>query len=921
MSFVTILETFFIGPLKLMFEIIFQVVNSLVDNPGISIIFLSLLMNLLVLPLYRRADAMQEQARDTEAKLRDGVNHIKKTFSGDERMMMLQAYYRQNHYSPTNALRGSVSLLLEIPFFMAAYQFLSHLSILHGISFGPIADLGKPDGMLVIGGLVINVLPVLMTLINVISSAIYLRGFPLKTKIQLYAMAAFFLVFLYTSPAGLVFYWTLNNLFSLGKNVFYKLKNPKKVLTVLSSLLGAAAFLLVLKVEGNGTLTLTWTLVVLGILLQIPAIVYLLKDRMSPARDEKAASPNKKLFISAALFLTVFIGLLIPSNYIAASPQEYVDVTYFFHPLWYVVSALCLSGGTFLLWLGVFYWLASPRGKVIFERVLWIFCGVATMNYMFFGTKLGVVSATLEYGGGLYFSVAEVLLNVLAVVAAAWLLRIVVIKWHKVSRTVLLVATLALAVMSGINVMTAKQSVDEIKVQEEGVMPHFSLSKEGKNVVVIMLDRAMGEYLPYLISEKPELKQTFDGFTYYSNVISFGGHTNMAAPAVMGGYEYTPIEMNKRADESLKDKHNESLKVMPVMFLEKGYRVTVCDAPYANYKWIPDMSMYDDYPEIDTYITKGFFGTVEMKQQVIMGNLRNFFCFGVMKSLPLFMQFGLYHRGDYFMATTPTVAASQDRIGLSLSTGMSKAFIEPYEVLRNLKTMTNISEGEENNFLFFYNDTPHEPMLLQEPEYLPAPQVDNTAYDEAHKDRFTVDGKTLQITTEKQMIHYQTNMASLIQVGKWLDYLRENGVYDNTRIILVADHGYYLYQSEALIHKKGVSRNVDVSNYFPLMMVKDFNSTGFTVCDDFMTNADVPTIATEGVIENPVNPFTGKPINTDEKTAHDQFIMTSRDWSVDSNNGNRYSATKWAVVTKNIWDRDDWEFIDSKKLLTDHRIP
>ena len=197
MSFVSILETFFIGPLKLMFEIIFQVVNSMANNPGVSIIFLSLVMNLLVLPLYRRADAMQEQARDVEAKLHDGVAHIKKTFSGDERMMMLQAYYRQNHYSPTNALRGSVSLLLEIPFFMAAYQFLSHLSILNGISFGPIADLGKPDGMLLIGSLTVNVLPVLMTLINVISSAIYLRGFPLKTKIQLYAMALFFLVFLY----------------------------------------------------------------------------------------------------------------------------------------------------------------------------------------------------------------------------------------------------------------------------------------------------------------------------------------------------------------------------------------------------------------------------------------------------------------------------------------------------------------------------------------------------------------------------------------------------------------------------------------------------------------------------------------------------------------------------------------------------
>jgi len=921
MSFFSVLEAFFIGPLKLIFEIIFQVAYEWIHNPGIAIIFLSLLMNILVLPLYRRADAMQEQARDTEAKLHDGVAHIKKTFSGDERMMMLQAYYRQNHYSPTNALRGSVSLLLEIPFFMAAYQFLSHLDTLNGVSFGPIADLGAPDGMLVIGGLTVNVLPVLMTLINVISSAIYLRGFPLKTKIQLYGMALFFLVFLYTSPAGLVFYWTLNNVFSLVKNVFYKLKNPKKVLAVLSSLLGIAALLLIFKADSWEMPQLKWPLAGMALLLQIPAVVYLVKAKVTFPPVDGTVKPNKTLFLSAALFLTVFVGLLIPSNYIAASPQEYVDVTYFFHPLWYVVSAVCLAGGTFLLWLGVFYWLASPRGKVIFERVLWIFCGVATVNYMFFGTKLGVVSSTLEYEGGLRFSIAEQWINVFVVVAVIGVLLLVVLKWVKVTRAVLLTATVALAVMSGINVVTAKQSVDEIRLQESEIMPHFSLSKEGKNVVVLMLDRAMGEYLPYLINEKPELKETFDGFTYYSNVISYGGHTNMGVPALMGGYEYTPIEMNKREKESLKDKHNESLKVMPLLFLQNGYKVTVCDAPYANYKWIPDMSIYDEYPEIDTYITKGFFGTVEMKQQVIASNLRNFFCFGLMKSMPLCVQFGIYNKGDYHMATSPTIASSQIRDGLSVSTGMSKAFIEPYDALRNLVTMTNISGENQNNFLFFYNDTTHEPMLLQEPEYQPAPHVDNTAYDEANKDRFAVDGRTLQITTEKQMIHYQTNMATLIQVGKWLDYLRENDVYDNTKIIIVADHGYYLYQSEVLIHQKGSARNIDISNYFPLMMVKDFGSTGFTTCDDFMTNADVPTIATDGVIPNPVNPFTGKPINTDEKTAHDQFIMTSRDWSVDSNNGNLYSATKWAVVTNNIWDRDDWEFIDTKKVLTDHKIP
>ena len=70
--------------------------------------------------------------------------------------MILQTYYRQNNYKPTDALKGSVSLLLQIPFFMAAYNFLSTLSELQGKDFGPIKDLGSPDGLLVIGGIAIN---------------------------------------------------------------------------------------------------------------------------------------------------------------------------------------------------------------------------------------------------------------------------------------------------------------------------------------------------------------------------------------------------------------------------------------------------------------------------------------------------------------------------------------------------------------------------------------------------------------------------------------------------------------------------------------------------------------------------------------------------------------------------------------------
>ena len=279
MSFLAILNTLILQPLQLFFEVIFTIANRLIGDPGLSIIALSLAMNFLVLPLYKRADAMQEEERETELRLHKGVTHIKKTFKGDERMMMLQTFYRQNNYKPTYVLKGATSLFLEIPFFIAAYKFLSGLQLLNGVSFGPIADLGRPDGLLVIGGMHINLLPIIMTAINLVSCVIFTKGSLLKTKIQLYSMAIFFLVFLYTSPAGLVFYWTLNNTFSLVKTIFYKLKNPGKVLSILGSVVGIVLFVYGVFFYPMPTVKRTALFVGLALLLQVPIVVRVLRGK------------------------------------------------------------------------------------------------------------------------------------------------------------------------------------------------------------------------------------------------------------------------------------------------------------------------------------------------------------------------------------------------------------------------------------------------------------------------------------------------------------------------------------------------------------------------------------------------------------------------------------------------------------------
>ena len=928
MTFLSIIETLLISPLKLIFEIVFETAYRVVLHPGISIIFLSLVMNILVLPLYRRADTMQEEARDTEARLHDGVLHIKKMFSGDERMMILQTYYRQNHYKPTDALRGSVSLLLEIPFFIAAYQFLSHLEILNGVSLGPITDLGTPDGLLVISGLTINVLPILMTLINVASSSLYLKGFPLKTKVQLYGIALFFLVFLYKSPSGLVFYWTLNNVFSLVKNIFYKLKNPKKVIYFLSTATGLLILAYGLLVYDIPSIKLKALVVFFGLLLLLPMFFAVLKKAVHFPERKREWYSDSKLFLLGTLFLTVLIGLLVPSAFIAASPQEYVDISYFHNPLWYVVRSFCMAAGTFLIWMRVFYWLASMKGKVVYEQIVCILCGITIVDYMFFGTDLGVISSSLQYEKDISFSWYQILVNLLILTFAAVILYFCICKWEQVVISLLVISSIALVTMSAWNFLKIKESVDEITVQQfkEGDMPHFQLSKTGRNVIVIMLDRAMGEYIPYIFQEKPELEEKFAGFTYYENTISFGGFTNFATPALFGGYEYTPVEMNKRAEEPLVSKHNEALKVMPSIFAQNGYDVTVCDPTYANYQWIPDLSIYDDCTGVTAYVTKGLFSNADQKQALIDQNYRNFFCLSVMKSMPLFLQPIIYSHGNYYQAAFGSDGeensySDQSKDGISLATGIRAKFMEQYYALMNLSNMVEVTEDGANTFLLMTNDITHEPMLLEEPDYVPAQNVDNTEYDIRNTDRFVVDGRELKVEQDIQMAHYHANMAAMIQLGNWFDFLRKNDVYENTRIILVSDHGRALFQLEELISDVDSDGLKDVEFYYPLLMVKDFGSEEFVISDTFMTNADVPILAMEGIISDPINPFTGKIINNDEKTAHDQFIIRSRDWDIGKNNGYTYLPGRWVGVKNNIWDKNNWTFYDEPKVLDEYVVP
>ena len=66
MLFFQYLYALVIGPLELVFKIIFSILNKYIPFTGVNILLLSLAFSLLVLPLYMRADKIQEEAREQE---------------------------------------------------------------------------------------------------------------------------------------------------------------------------------------------------------------------------------------------------------------------------------------------------------------------------------------------------------------------------------------------------------------------------------------------------------------------------------------------------------------------------------------------------------------------------------------------------------------------------------------------------------------------------------------------------------------------------------------------------------------------------------------------------------------------------------------------------------------------------------------
>lgn len=838
----------FIYPIELLIELVFQLSYKLWDSCGISLAAVSLAVSFLSLPLYIIAERWQQKERDIQKAFKPEIDEIKAVFKGDERYMILSTFYRQNHYHPVMALRSSISLMIQVPFFIAAYVYLSNLEMLKGQSLWFIKDLGAPDQLFSVGGFPINILPIAMTVINIIASAVYVKGFAFKEKLQLYGMAALFLVLLYNSPAGLVFYWTLNNIFSLCKNICYKVKIKRSE-----------------RLERD-----------------LKKIYDFCKRPLVPLYQQDRLRFGIFLLCSAAFLLLV--GAVIPSSLICSSVQEFSYIEPFKSPMGILKFPFLQTMGIAVWFIGL-YFLFSKKTQTVFTFLLLAGIAGALINtYVFaggYGTVLAQNGLIFENGLKIKNELAKFPIDAsTAFVVVGVVLFVLSKRWLKQVKNVCTILVLALLAFSIFNVAKINSEFRRLEAivadssnrgADDTIKPVYHFSRSGKNVIVIMLDRGISSFVPYIMDELPQVKENYRGFVWYPNTLAPGDHTIFSSPAIFGGYDYLPQRINERKNQLLIDKHNESLKVLPNYFLKQGYQVTVTDPPMANYSWTPDNSIFSK--EIHAVNLGGRYDklwrrehNMELSGFVLSDFMkRDFLFFDFFRVCPVFLRGVLYDHGGWWSSIKEK---AKDENSLA---------IKYYSALDYLPELSDITEGA-GSYMAIDNDLPHEPAWMQYPDYILQAQISNKG-----KNRFG---------TEAVFIHYHVNAATIRMLGEWFAWMRENGVYDNTRILITSDHGR---------HFKGDNKTLDtdfdkseLAAWNALLLFKDFRENGEIRTDSsFMTVADVPSMATQG--------------KDDKDQKKDGIIVVTGLGEASDHGKYTFNYTEKYLVKDNIFKAANWE--------------
>ncbi len=276
--------------------------------------------------------------------------------------------------------------------------------------------------------------------------------------------------------------------------------------------------------------------------------------------------------------------------------------------------------------------------------------------------------------------------------------------------------------------------------------PAMSLSKE-ENIVVFLVDRMDGDWMDEAVERYPELNEKFEGFTYYRNNISHNTQTFPSVPQMLTNYMYEGTEW---ADYVGKAWDGDTV---PKNLKENGYNVNLLIDNLTTYSSIAQLKdQCDNIRQCEeaniayNYMGKG--GIVPSMTRISLAKL-----------------------SPYALKSLYTVG-----MGANLSSG----FIKYRTVMEDRMPMATDVESDLR-----YNDYIRSHPLNSDSEKKVFSYTHlNGAHNRSEKLVALFDE-----TGTEPIERVETLRGDLEIVFCYMEQMKELGVYDNSTIIILGDHG------------------------------------------------------------------------------------------------------------------------------------
>lgn len=264
-------------------------------------------------------------------------------------------------------------------------------------------------------------------------------------------------------------------------------------------------------------------------------------------------------------------------------------------------------------------------------------------------------------------------------------------------------------------------------------------SKE-ENIVVFLLDRLDYDYIAEVLADSPDFFDRLDGFTGYTNAIAEFARTRPGASFMLSGYEEGPYRMP--AEEYFEKQWSAGRFNLLQDLTSAGFRVNL----YGD-----TLGMVGSGQGFETYVTNLSSVKEKLDQKLLLKNLLNL----------SFYRYAPQALKPFFWCYT-------DDVNRSLYPESSRYEIDE---VKYAPRFCPIQLTEHKYFKFYHFNGPHPPYTLNE---------DGTRASGAETDPLR-----------------QTKGCFAILYGIF-DQMKAQGIYENSTILIAADHGSAVSDTEPL---------------------------------------------------------------------------------------------------------------------------